>query len=78
MNFLKNKVKRYQEKKLDAANQKLEYYKETRKNLEKQLQNSTDQKYDEIKAQIDKQNEFIEIWTRNIVAIKKEIQKLKS
>jgi chromosome segregation ATPase len=78
MNFLKNKVKRYQEKKLDEANQKLEYYKETRKNLEKQLQNSTDQKYDEIKAQIDKQNEFIEIWTRNIVAIKKEIQKLKS
>ena len=78
MNFLKDKVKKFQEKKLDEAKQKLESYKQTKKTLENLLCDSTDIDSEEIKEKIRKQNEFIEIWTKNIEKIKKEIQKLKS
>ena len=78
MNFLKDKVKKFQEKKLDEAKQKLESYKQTKKTLENLLCDSTDIDLEEIKEKIRKQNEFIEIWTKNIEKIKKEIQKLKS
>jgi len=78
MNFFRDKVKKYQEKKLAEAKQKLEYYKESKKNLEKLLNNSTHKEKEEIQEKIVKQGEFIEIWTKNIESIKKELKKLKS
>lgn len=78
MNFLKNKVKKYQEKKLVEAKQKLEYYKDLKKDFEKQLKNSSQEESIEIQENIVKQNEFIDIWTKNINVINKELQKLKS
>jgi len=78
VNFLKNKVKKYQEKKLVEAKQKLEYYKDLKKDFEKQLKNSSQEESIEIQENIVKQNEFIDIWTKNINVINKELQKLKS
>jgi len=78
MNFFRDKVKKYQEKKLTEAKQKLEYYKEAKKNLENLLQNSINKDSEEIMKKISKQNEFIEIWNKNIEKIKNELQKLKS
>ncbi len=78
MNFLKEKVKKYQEKKLSEAKQKLDYYTEIKNHLEKQLQNDTEEDSFGIKEKIKKQKEFIEIWSKNINAITKELKKLKS
>jgi len=78
MNFLKEKVKKYQEKKLSEAKQKLDYYTEIKNHLEKQLQNSTEEDSFGIKEKIKKQKEFIEIWSKNVNTINKELKKLKS
>jgi len=78
MNFLKEKIKKYQEKKLSEAKQKLDYYVEVKNHLEKQLQDSSEEDSFEIKEKIKKQKEFIEIWSKNIRAINKELAKLKS
>ncbi len=78
MNFLKEKVKKYQEKKLSEAKQKLDYYTEIKNHLEKQLQNAAEEDSFGIKEKIKKQKEFIEIWSKNINAITKELKKLKS
>ena len=78
MNFLKEKVKKYQEKKLSKAKQKLDYYTEIKNHLEKQLQNSTEEDSFGIKEKIKKQKEFIEIWSKNVNTINKELKKLKS
>ena len=78
MNFLKEKVKKYQEKKLSEAKQKLDYYPDLKNHLEKQLQNSNEEESFGIKEKIKKQKEFIEIWSKNIASINKELKKLKS
>lgn len=78
LNFLKEKIKKYQEKKLAEAKQKLAYYKDIKSQLEKQLQNSSEEDSVEIKEKIKKQNQFVEIWTKNMNTINKELQKLKS
>lgn len=78
MNFLKEKVKKYQEKKLSEAKQKLDYYTDLKNHLEKQLQNSNEEESFGIKEKIKKQKEFIEIWSKNIASINKELKKLKS
>jgi len=78
LNFLKDKIKKYQEKKLAEAQQKLGYYKKTKNQLELNLQQASEEESAEIKEKISKQNEFIEIWTKNINTINRELKKLKS
>ncbi len=78
MNFLKDKVRKYQEKKLEEANQKLKYHSEIKNKLEKQLKSEENDQFSEIKKNIEKQKELIKIWEKNIETIKKQIKKLKS
>ena len=88
MNFLKDKVRKYQEKKLEEANQKLKYHSEIKNKLETlvnvglgyigQLKSEENDQFSEIKKNIEKQKEFIKIWGKNIETIKKQIKKLKS
>lgn len=78
MNFLKEKIKKYQQKKLSEAKQKLDYYSDLKNHLEKQLQNCNEEESFGIKEKIKKQKEFIEIWSKNIESINKELKKLKS
>jgi len=78
LNFLKDKVKKYHEKKLAEAKQKLISYHESKNELERQIQNVSKEESYKIKEKIEKQKEFIQIWTKNIDIINKELQKLKS
>ena len=78
MKFLKNKVQKYQEKKLLEANQKLKSHTEIKNQLEEQLKTSNKDQSPEIIKKIEKQKEFIEIWKKNINAINKQLKKLKS
>jgi len=75
LNFLKNKVKKYQEKKLLDANQKLESHTKIKNQLEEQLKTLDNDKSIEIKTKIDKQIELIRIWKKNIEVIKKQLKK---
>ena len=78
MNFLKDKVQKYQEKKLLEAKEKLQFHKETKNQLERQLKNIGVAESYEIKKEITKHKEFIEIWDKNIDSIKKQLKKIKS
>ena len=78
LNFLKDKVKKYHEKKLGEAREKLESHKEIKNQLENQLKTSDNEQMPEIKKKIEKQNEFIAIWNKNINSINKQLQKLKT
>ena len=78
MNFLKEKVQKYQEKKLLEAKKKLKFHTEIKNQLERRLKTIDDEKSNEVKKKIEKQDEFIEIWKKNIDSINKQIKKLKS
>ena len=78
MNFLKEKVQKYQEKKLLEKKKKLKFHTEIKNQLERRLKTIDDEKSNEVKKKIEKQDEFIEIWKKNIDSINKQIKKLKS
>jgi hypothetical protein len=78
LNFLKEKVQKYQEKKLLEAKEKLKFHTEIKNQLERRLKTIDDEKSNEVKKKIEKQDEFIEIWKKNIDSIIKQIKKLKS
>lgn len=78
MNFLKEKVKKYQENKLLEVKQKLQSYTKTKSKLEEELKLADEDEVFEIKKDIEKQKEFIEIWKKNVSEINKQITKLKS
>ena len=74
MNFFKDKVRKYQEKKLLEAEQKIKFHTGIKGNLEKELKKYTDSA--EIKREIQKQEEFIQIWQKNLNSIKTQLKKL--
>jgi hypothetical protein len=78
LNFLKEKVQKYQEKKLLEAKEKLKFHTEIKNQLERRLKTMDGEKSNEVKKKIEKQDEFIEIWKKNIDSIIKQIKKLKS
>jgi hypothetical protein len=78
LNFLKEKVQKYQEKKLLEAKEKLKFHTEIKNQLERRLKTMDGEKSNEVKKKIEKQDEFIEIWKKNIDSINKQIKKLKS
>ena len=67
MNFLSKKVLEYQKKKLEEAQNNLQYHISRKKQIQDTIDNSTE---------LEKQNKMIKIWTNNIERIKKEIKKL--
>ena len=75
LNFLTDKVRKYQEKKLNDAIQKLKLHQKIKKCLELELKTTND-KSDSITKEITAQNEIISIWEKNIIKIKEQIEKL--
>ena len=76
MNFFKEKVQNYQEKKLREAKEKLNFHTQLKNNLEKELEKREPEKAGELKGEIEKQKEFMGIWKKNIDKIKEQIIKL--
>ncbi len=77
MNFLKGKIKKYNEKKLNDDLKKIEFYTDGKRHLEAQLKIAIDDESKmEIKEKIDQNNEFIDIWKKNIEIINKQLKKL--
>lgn len=78
MNFLKDKVKKYQEKKLLESKEKLQFYTNCKTQLEKELKMAKDDEIAGLKKQIEKQDAFIKIWKNNIESITKQMKKINS
>lgn len=77
MNFLKGKIKKYNEKKLKDALKKMKFYADGKRHLETQLKITIDdESKTEIKEKIEHHNEFIDIWKKNIEIINKQLKKL--
>lgn len=77
MNFLKEKIQKYNEKKLKDALKKMKFHTDAKKQLEIQLKIATDYESKiEIKEKIEHHNEFINIWKKNIEVINKQSKKL--
>ena len=76
MKFLKDKIKKYHEKKLLEANQKLESHIEIKNQMEEQLKSTHNEKSMGLKTKIEKQKELIRIWNKNIEVIKKQLKNL--
>ncbi len=75
MNFFTDKVIKYNEKKLNDAIQELKFHQKIKNRLETELK-SIDDKSDNLKKEIFKENEIINLWEKNIIKIKEQIEKL--
>ena len=78
LNFLTEKIQKYFEKKLKDALQKLQLHQDRKKHLETILKTTDNESKINIEEEIVKQNEFIEIWKKNIEKINEQIKKLQS
>ena len=77
MDFLKKRVKQYQEKKLDEALSKIKFHADMKKILEqkvKKTDNGTE--LTSIKKEISSHEDMIHIWGGNVDKIKKELAKI--
>ena len=78
LEFLKRRVKQYQEKKLDEALSKIQFHTDMEKKLKNTIDCGTDLKLDEIQKELSFHREMILVWTKNVEKIKKELQKIGS
>lgn len=77
MNFLKNSIQKYHEKKLKQAIKELEYHMKIKHKIERQLKTTQDENTKhEIQKQLEKQNRLVSIWENNIEKIKKQLKQL--
>ena len=74
LDFLKKRVKQYQEKKLEEALSKMKFHLNEKRQLEEQLTNSESE--DDIHRKISFHNKMSNIWKNNATKIKKELKKL--
>ena len=77
MDFLKEKVRKYQEKKLIESKEKIKLHTEIKKRLENELKLDSSSA-DKLKKEIKNQDKFIKIWEKNVESINKQIKKLNS
>ena len=77
LNFLKEKVRKYQEKKLVESKEKIKLHTEIKKRLEQELKSDSADTI-KLKKEIENQDKFIKIWEKNIESINKQIKKLDS
>ena len=76
MDFLKKRVKQYQEKKLNDALSKMNFHLQMKKNLEKELALNKFVESDKINKDLSHHTKMANIWKDNTEKIKNEISKL--
>ena len=76
MNFLTEKIQKYHEKKLNDALQEMKFHQNAKKLLETNLKTANYESKTNIEKEIDKENEIIHIWRKNIEKINEQLKKL--
>ena len=72
MDFFKNKIKKYQEKKLDEILFKIQFHQSTKKELEEKM-NKTEQLDDKLAKNISYHEKMVEIWSANETKLRKQM-----
>ena len=72
MDFFKNKIKKYQEKKLDEILFKIQFHQSTKKELEEKM-NKMGQFDDKLTKDISYHGKMIEIWNANEKKLRKQM-----
>ena len=78
MDFLKKRVKQYQEKKLDEALVKIKFHSDMKKQLTKKVKVDGNDELSNIRKEISLHDEMISIWQKNAEKIKKELKKIEN
>jgi len=76
LNFLTEKVRKYHEKKLNDALQKLKSHQDRKKQLETELKTTDNESKINVEKEIIKQDQIIDIWKKNIAKINEQLTKL--
>ena len=72
MDFFKNKIKKYQEKKLDEILFKVQFHKSTKKELEEKM-NKMGNEDIKLQKDITYHNQMMEIWLANEQKLRKQM-----
>ena len=72
MDFFNNKIKKYQEKKLDEILFKIQFHQSTKKELEEKM-NKTEQLDDKLAKNILYHGKMVEIWSANETKLRKQM-----
>jgi hypothetical protein len=72
MDFFKNKIKKYQEKKLDEILFKIQFHQSTKKELEEKM-NKMEFSDDKLTKDISYHGKMIEIWIANEKKLRKQM-----
>ena len=75
MDFLKKRIKKYQEKKLEESMFKIKFHTSMKKQLENEKKDNS-VNYDSIEKEISFHNKMLIVWTENADKIKKEMNKI--
>ena len=75
MDFLKKRIKKYQEKKLEESMSKIKFHSGMKKQLENKKKDNTSN-CDSIEKEILFHKKMLIIWTENVEKIKKEMNKI--
>tara|TARA_B110000438_G_scaffold136085_1_gene131548 strand:+ start:716 stop:946 length:231 start_codon:yes stop_codon:yes gene_type:complete len=72
MDFFKNKIKKYQDKKLDEILFKIQFHESTKKELERKL-NKMEQSDDKLAKDISYHGKMVDIWNSNEKKLRKQM-----
>ena len=72
MDFFKNKIKKYQDKKLDEILFKIQFHESTKKELEQKL-NKMEQSDDKLAKDISYHGKMVDIWNANEKKLRKQM-----
>lgn len=78
LNFLTEKIRKYHEKKLNDALQKLKSHQDRKKQLETEIKTIDNESKIDVEKEIIKQDEIIVIWKKNITKINEQLTKLET
>ena len=65
MDFIKKRVRKFQEKKLNEIISKIQFHKYLKNQLEQKLESATDDKISKILEEIESNDKMIKIWQKN-------------
>ena len=65
MDFIKKRVRKFQEKKLNEILSKIQFHKSLKNQLEQKLESATDDKISKILEEIESNDKMIKIWQKN-------------
>ena len=78
MDFIKKKVRQFQEKKLEEILDKIQFHEHVKNQLERKIIGTMNPEADEIKKEISSNKKMIKIWKRNEEKIRRQMKDMEN